>query len=98
MFDRDGKSWDPGAKRIFRIRGGSYGGGKSWGLSDDSRIEIKIKISKRPQWKRFWKGDTIWFFRNLLYFRSSEWMRNPEDRTKESRGSYLVFWDVGQIL
>ncbi|KAH0935447.1 hypothetical protein HID58_012564 [Brassica napus] len=86
MFDRDGKSWDPGAKRISRIRGGSYGVGKSWGLSDDSRIEIKIKISKRSQWKRFWKGDTIGFFRNWFYFRFSEWMRNPEDRTKDPRG------------
>ena len=90
MFDRDGKSWDPGAKRISRIRGGSYGVGKSWGLSDDSRIEIKIKISKRSQWKRFWKGDTIGFFRNWFYFRFSEWMRNPEDRTKDPRGMNFV--------
>lgn len=83
MFDRD---WDPGAHRNFTIRGESYGDGKLGELSGDLRINYLITSSIEFQSKGVGNGDTIGLFRIWLSFRSSEWMRNPEDQAQSLRG------------
>ncbi|WZY68565.1 hypothetical protein YC2023_000805 [Brassica napus] len=83
MFDRD---WDPGAHRNFTIRGESYRDGKLGELSGDLRINYLITSSIEFQSKGVGNGDTIGLFRIWLSFRSSEWMRNPEDQAQSLRG------------
>ncbi|KAH0941050.1 hypothetical protein HID58_000687, partial [Brassica napus] len=52
----------------------------------DLRINYLITSSIEFQSKGVGNGDTIGLFRIWLSFRSSEWMRNPEDQAQSLRG------------